>query len=91
MYGSRVHKAVLENKEKESGATIHIVTENYDEGPILAQVKVDISTLQSANEIADAVFKAECDLYPQTIRMFLEKKLSPSKPFFYNFKWEGEK
>ena len=91
MYGNRVHCAVLESREKESGATIHMVTEKYDEGAILAQARVDISSLNTAEEIAKVVFEAECDLYPQTIRKFLEKKLSPDKPFLYDFKCEGEK
>jgi phosphoribosylglycinamide formyltransferase-1 len=42
MYGDRVHEAVLRSGRSESGATVHVVTEEYDAGPILAQVRVPV-------------------------------------------------
>ena len=40
-YGMKVHEAVLESGVEESGATVHLVNENYDEGQIIAQKKID--------------------------------------------------
>jgi phosphoribosylglycinamide formyltransferase-1 len=42
MYGMNIHKAVISNKEKFSGITIHFVNENYDEGKIIFQKRVDV-------------------------------------------------
>ena len=42
MYGTRVHEAVIHNKEKQTGVSIHYVNENYDEGQIISQKKVDV-------------------------------------------------
>ncbi|MFW7380111.1 MAG: phosphoribosylglycinamide formyltransferase [Oligoflexus sp.] len=66
MYGMRVHQAVHQAMEQQSGATIHFVSEKYDEGPIIAQIPVNISGL-SPEAIADKVFQAECQLYPKVL------------------------
>ena len=76
MFGMNVHKAVFESGDSESGATIHFVTEKYDEGQIVSQTKVDISKAVSPQEIADKVFTAECDLYPQTIHDLIAKAIN---------------
>lgn len=64
MYGSNVHKAVHENKEKESGATIHLVNEEYDKGRILLQKSVAISENDGPDEISAKVRDIEFELYP---------------------------
>ena len=76
MYGMNVHKAVFQAGDQESGATIHFVTDKYDEGRIISQAKVDISKATSAQEIADEVFTAECKLYPQTLHNLILKSNS---------------
>lgn len=73
MYGINVHRAVFEAGDKISGATIHLVNQDYDEGRILAQMETDISACQSPEEIAARVLKIEHQLYPQTILKLLEK------------------
>lgn len=67
MYGNRVHQAVFEKNETHSGATIHFVNENYDDGPIIAQASVDIKNEPGPKDIARKVFAAECFLYPQVL------------------------
>ena len=67
MYGNRVHQAVLQHGEQESGATIHYVTSNYDEGPILAQIKTVVTNDDTAETLANRVFQAECQLYPEAL------------------------
>ena len=67
MYGPRVHEAVIAANEKVSGCTIHLVTENYDEGPILAQAEVPVNENDTAEVLAGRVFEAECQLLPNTL------------------------
>lgn len=67
MYGMNVHRAVLSQKEQVSGATVHYVTENYDEGQIIAQIRVPVFSNDSEETLAERIFKAECDLYPQVL------------------------
>ena len=67
MYGNNVHTAVLNAKETESGATIHFVTEEYDEGKVIAQGRVNIADCTAVEEIARRVFKLECELFPKTL------------------------
>ena len=74
MYGMNIHNKVFENKEKFSGATIHLVNEEYDKGRILSQLKVNIESLTSADEIAGKVFEFEKILLPFTISKFLNDK-----------------
>ena len=64
MYGMSVHKAVLEAKEVKSGMTIHMVTEDYDEGDVVFQASVDISDCKTAEEIASKVLALEHEYYP---------------------------
>ncbi|NRA44945.1 MAG: phosphoribosylglycinamide formyltransferase [Oligoflexales bacterium] len=67
MYGNRVHKAVMESGEAESGASIHFVNSQYDQGQIIAQARVPVLSNDDANSLAKRVFTAECKLYPQVI------------------------
>lgn len=76
MYGSHVHQAVFDSGIKVSGATIHFVNEEYDKGYIVAQECVDISNVQSPDEIAKCVLKIEHSLYPRIIKKFAEGKVT---------------
>lgn len=71
MYGMHVHQAVLENKEKETGITIHYVNENYDEGAIIFQESVGIEDCKSAEEIAEKIHVLEHHYFPETIERLL--------------------
>lgn len=68
MYGSNVHQAVFDNKEKESGATVHLINQEYDKGRILNQDSVSISSEDTPEIIAQKVLKIEHKLYYSTIR-----------------------
>jgi formyltetrahydrofolate-dependent phosphoribosylglycinamide formyltransferase len=50
-----VHQAVLDNKDKQTGATLHWVTENVDEGPIIKQITLDVDQNQTAEELKEKV------------------------------------
>ena len=72
MYGKKVHQAVFDAKEAESGISIHYVNEQYDEGKIIAQYKVDVSACQSPAEIEQKVRQLELTHYPQVIAELLQ-------------------
>lgn len=71
MYGSRVHSAVLENKENESGITIHLVNEEYDEGQILAQEKCEVLSEDTIETLARKIQVLEHEHFPKVIERFL--------------------
>ncbi len=73
MYGDNVHKAVKENKESETGITIHFVNENYDEGAIIEQQKVTISPKDTHQEIAQKVHHLEYEYFPKVIERLLQE------------------
>ncbi len=59
MYGTNVHKAVLEAKEKQSGCTIHFVNENYDEGEIILQNSIDLDKNETIESLESKIKKLE--------------------------------
>ena len=67
MYGMNVHNAVIEAGERESGATVHLVNENYDEGGILGQVIVPIAENDTIETLAAKILVQEHRLYPLTL------------------------
>ena len=75
MYGINVHKAVFESSVKVSGATVHFVNSNYDEGIIISQKSVDIHDAESPEEIAEKVLKEEHKLLPFVVNKFVEGKI----------------
>lgn len=67
MYGSKVHQAVLAAGETESGATVHTVTERYDEGSILAQGRVPVLPSDTVESLAARVLAVEHQLLPAAV------------------------
>jgi phosphoribosylglycinamide formyltransferase 1 len=74
MYGNYVHQAVLENREQETGITIHYVNENYDEGQIIFQEKVNIENCKTIEEIAQKIHELEHLYFPKVIKKILENE-----------------
>ena len=66
-YGERVHTAVLAAGDTESGATVHLVDEEYDHGASLAQAKVPVLADDTPKALADRVLAVEHKLYVETI------------------------
>ncbi len=71
MYGMNVHSTVYQNKESETGITIHYVDEHYDNGDIIAQFKTAIDPADSCEAIAEKVRKLEHLHYPKIIEKLL--------------------
>ena len=67
MYGHFVHEAVKAANEKETGISIHYVNENFDEGEIIAQFKVDLNPTDTAESIADKIHVLEQTFVAETI------------------------
>lgn len=68
MHGARVHRAVLAAGDTESGATVHLVDEEYDRGSILAQARVDVPSGATAERLAAVVLAVEHKLLPAAVR-----------------------
>jgi phosphoribosylglycinamide formyltransferase 1 len=69
MYGLRVHQAVLDYGVKLTGCTVHFVDNQYDHGPIILQKAVEVLPSDSPESLQARVFEAECEAYPQALRM----------------------
>ena len=65
MFGIKIHEAVFQAGEAESGMTIHYVNELYDDGAVVFQGRVKIDDVTNAQEIADRVLKLEHEYYPR--------------------------
>lgn len=71
-YGQHVHEAVIAAGVKESGCTVHFADNEYDHGPIILQRKVPVLPNDTPATLAERVFAAECEAYPDAIRLFAE-------------------
>ena len=74
MYGMRVHQAVKDSNEKETGITIHLVNEEYDKGKILLQEKVAVHSEDTPAMIAENVHHLEYKFYPKVIEEYFQKE-----------------
>ncbi|OGJ86089.1 MAG: phosphoribosylglycinamide formyltransferase [Candidatus Raymondbacteria bacterium RifOxyA12_full_50_37] len=79
MYGIHVHAAVIAAKEKESGATVHFVTEQYDDGPVIVQQCVPVLPGDTAEQLAERVLAVEHAIYPEAILRVVSGKASMPK------------
>ncbi len=73
-WGHHVHQAVLASGDRESGCTVHVADQHYDRGPILLQKRVPVLPGDSPETLAERVFQAECEAYPEAIRAFAAQK-----------------
>lgn len=67
MYGHNVHHAVVNNKEKESGITIHYVNEQYDSGDIIFQAKCEVLPKDTAEDVASKIHLLEKEFFPTVV------------------------
>lgn len=74
-YGHRVHQAAVDHGVKISGCTVHFVDDEYDHGPIILQRAVAVEQDDSAESLGQRVFRAECEAYPDAIKLFAEGRL----------------
>ena len=74
MYGDNVYNAVLENKETESGISVHFVNQNYDEGKLILQVACSVSENETLETLAAKTHQLEKEYFPFAIEKILKNK-----------------
>lgn len=74
MYGNNVHRAVIENNEKESGITIHFIDEIYDHGKIIFQEKCEIENGETIESLAKKIHNLEYKHFPRVIAEVIKKQ-----------------
>ena len=72
--GLNTHRRVIENKEKFTGCTVHLVNTRLDSGKIILQKKIKILRKDNENSLAKKVLKLEHQLYPRAIVKFLSSR-----------------
>jgi phosphoribosylglycinamide formyltransferase-1 len=75
MYGMNVHRAVIESGDKITGATVHIVSSEYDKGRILSQTTVPVMPGEKAEELQKRVLKAEHIIYSETLQKIADGEI----------------
>ncbi len=71
MYGDKVHQAVIDNKDKESGISIHYVNEVYDDGEIIFQARCNVDDRDTPESLAKKVHELEYKHYPEVIEQLV--------------------
>ncbi len=74
-YGSHIHQAVIDENKKETGVTIHLVNENYDEGRILKEEIIRVEKGEKASDLEEKVKKIEKEVYFKTILQIISGEM----------------
>lgn len=75
MYGHYVHEAVIASGVSVSGATVHLVDEEYDRGPIVMQQTIPVETTDTPETLAAKVLQIEHKLYVEALKAFAEHRV----------------
>ena len=67
LYGERVHAAVIASGAEVSGATVHVVDNEYDHGPVVLKAEVPVLPADTPATLAARIFAVECELYPRAV------------------------
>ncbi len=78
MYGMNVHRAVLAAGDGESGVSIHLVDENYDTGPVIAQCRVPVLPGDTAEALCERVMERERRFVVETLKKITEGGINPA-------------
>lgn len=76
MYGIHVHRSVLESGDKTTGISIHLVSEEYDTGSLLAQKEIPVSSEDNPESLQEKVKKIEAVFYVSVLQKILEGKIN---------------
>ncbi|OGS45489.1 MAG: phosphoribosylglycinamide formyltransferase [Elusimicrobia bacterium RIFOXYD2_FULL_34_15] len=79
MYGINVHKAVIQAKEKVSGCTVHFVDEEYDNGKIVLQKKVEVLENDTPEILQKRVLEQEHIAYPEALKIVIKMIFEKTK------------
>jgi phosphoribosylglycinamide formyltransferase-1 len=75
MYGMRVHEAVIAAGESVSGVSIHVVDEEYDTGPLIAQAQVPVEPTDTPEKLAERVLQREHTFFPEILQKIASGEL----------------
>ena len=75
MYGQHVHEAVIAAGEKESGISIHLVDDIYDNGKIIFQKSVPVLAGDMPNTLAKRIHELEYRYFPEVIQEYINRKI----------------
>lgn len=75
MYGMNVHQAVVGNKDKKTGISIHLVNENFDEGEVIFRAECDVLPADTPENVAQKVHELEYKYFPVVIEQYLLGKI----------------
>ena len=75
MFGLRVHEAVIKSGAEVTGVSVHIVDEEYDHGPVVAQETIKVEPEDTPESLAARVLEVEHRFYPEVIRWFAEGRV----------------
>jgi phosphoribosylglycinamide formyltransferase, formyltetrahydrofolate-dependent len=75
MYGAKVHEAVIANKENITGVTVHIIDEEYDNGPIINQCEIPVYYDDTVDKLANRVLEKEHVIFVETLQKISEGKI----------------
>jgi len=75
MFGKNVHEEVLASGDKESGATVHLVDDDYDTGPVLAQRTTPVLEGDNVDSLSKRVLAVEHEIYSETIDRFIKGEI----------------
>lgn len=76
MYGHFVHEAVIAQKAARSGATVHIVDEEFDHGPIILQESIPVDSNDTPDTLAEKVLRIEHKILPKAVEMFANNTIA---------------
>jgi phosphoribosylglycinamide formyltransferase-1 len=91
MFGDDIYKSVLESKDKVTGVTVHIVTDEYDSGPILKQNLVLVRDNDDVQSLGDACRATESELYIGVINDLLPKLMEVELPRIKYENWINQR
>lgn len=87
MHGANVHKAVIEAGETQSGATVHVVTEEMDNGPIVVQKAVSVLPDDTPETLEEKVHKVEYEIFPEAVEKIADGLEPPAIPKSVDDEW----
>lgn len=73
MFGGRVHRAVLEAGERESGCTVHLCDDAYDAGPVVLKKACPVEPGDTPETLAQRVFELELEAYPEALQLLIDR------------------
>lgn len=74
--GLNTHQRAIDAGEKEHGCSVHFVTPELDDGPVILQATVEVKSSDTAETLAERVHEQEHRIYPEAIRLFAEKNIN---------------